>query len=155
MGLKVIQKDITTVTDTPGTILHVCNNKGVMGAGVAKALYTKWPKVREVYMAAEKYELGDIIWANDLEVPDDCFGPDLAVGNMIAQDGYGRDGKQYLDYNALAEALGYAQRYVDGWYGGPIYVPYYMGCGLAGGNWESVMALLETYTPDAIICQLP
>lgn len=155
MSLKIIRKDITTVNDTPGIILHICNNRGMMGAGVAKALYTKWPRVKTEYLAMEKYELGDIGWVNDLEVPDDCFGPDLGVGNMIAQDGYGHDDKQYLSYDALAECLGYAQRFNEGWYDGPIYVPYNMGCGLAGGDWSFVMGMMDTYIPDAIICQLP
>ena len=45
-------------------ILHCCNDQGAMGAGVAKALFDKWPEVRIKYMEAFNKEinnqLGDI-----------------------------------------------------------------------------------------------
>ena len=39
--------DITTITK--GVIMHQVNCQNVMGAGVAKALYTKYPQVKEQF----------------------------------------------------------------------------------------------------------
>jgi len=40
-------KDITTITK--GVIMHQVNCQDVMGSGVAKALYTKYPQVKEEF----------------------------------------------------------------------------------------------------------
>jgi len=36
-----------------------------------------------------------------------------------------------------------------------VYVPYLMGCGLAGGDWGIYSEIIEFYIPDAIIVRLP
>jgi len=36
--------------DSVNIILHCCNSEGIMGAGVAKALYKKWPQVKKQYL---------------------------------------------------------------------------------------------------------
>lgn len=33
----------------------------------------------------------------------------------------------------------------------PVYIPYKIGCGLAGGNWETVCQIIQKTVPDAII----
>ena len=43
----MIKKDITTIEK--GVIMHQVNCQNVMGAGVAKALYTKHPKVKAAF----------------------------------------------------------------------------------------------------------
>ena len=48
-------KDITTITK--GVIMHQVNCKNVMGSGVAKALYTKHPQVKdEFHKLAQTYD---------------------------------------------------------------------------------------------------
>lgn len=139
--LHVVSMDITTVER--GIIAHVCNNKRVMGAGVAKALYTKWPIVRNTYMVCSQ-ELGTCSPA--------VIHDDLIVVNMIAQDGYGRDGKCYLQYHDLRQCLKQVAFWSDR-HGIPVYVPFNMGCGLAGGRWEFVTQILEAEIPDVIVCR--
>jgi hypothetical protein len=36
----------------------------------------------------------------------------------------------------------------------PVYIPYNMGCGLGGGDWEIVSGIIEETLPDAIIVKL-
>ena len=48
-------KDITSITK--GVIMHQVNCQNVMGSGVAKALYTKYPQVKsEFHKLAEIYD---------------------------------------------------------------------------------------------------
>ena len=47
-------KDITSITK--GVIMHQVNCQNVMGSGVAKALYTKYPQVKlEFHKLAQVY----------------------------------------------------------------------------------------------------
>ena len=48
--MKYIVQDITTV-EPPGIIAHGVNCQNIMGSGVAKALFQKWPLVRGVTLA--------------------------------------------------------------------------------------------------------
>jgi len=35
----------------------------------------------------------------------------------------------------------------------PIYIPFGIGCGLGGGDWEEVVKLLEEDATNAVICK--
>ena len=137
--MKVVAGNIIDVRN--GIICHVVNNKGAMGAGVAKALYTKYPEVRSKYLSLQKYELGV---CQPVRISDS-----LVVVNMIAQDGYGRDGRLYLVYDTLSICLNKVRTKYDG----TIYVPFLIGCGLAGGDWAVVSAILDTI-PDLVVVRL-
>lgn len=137
--MQVLIGDITQVRS--GIICHVVNNKGVMGAGVAKALYTKYPDVRSKYLSLQKYELGACQPVR--------INSDLVVVNMIAQDGYGRDRRLYLQYDTLSLCL----NKVRNRYKGTIYVPFLIGCGLAGGDWSVVSEILDTIS-DLVVVRL-
>jgi O-acetyl-ADP-ribose deacetylase (regulator of RNase III) len=152
--MQVITRDITTIES--GIIAHVCNDKGVMGAGVAKALYSKWPVVREEYMRHFRDR-------QYIEIPDSDFlgtvafafvKPDLYVANMVAQHGFGRDGRKYLDDQALEDCLEevFNMQLMSGL---DVYVPYNMGCGLAGGDWSEVSAMLERIFLEVTVCKMP
>ena len=45
--MKIINKDITTLKK--GILLQQVNCQNAMGSGVAKAIYTRWPIVKEEY----------------------------------------------------------------------------------------------------------
>jgi O-acetyl-ADP-ribose deacetylase (regulator of RNase III) len=137
--VKVINGNIIQINE--GIVCHVVNNKGVMGAGVAKALYTKYPEVRSKYLSLQKYELGT---CQPVRITDH-----LVIVNMIAQDGYGRDKRLYLQYDALSLCLNKVRDH----YNGTIYVPFLIGCGLAGGDWAVVSKILDTI-PDLVVVRL-
>jgi O-acetyl-ADP-ribose deacetylase (regulator of RNase III) len=130
-----LTKDVTTLEE-PFILLHIANNKGVMGKGVAAAITTKWPQVKKDYQEFFKLlrsepALGGVVLT---QVSESGY-----VLSLIAQDGYGNDGKRYLDYGALAECIERVSRIVKG-LALPVYAPYGIGCGLAGGSWEVVEA---------------
>jgi hypothetical protein len=76
---------------------------------------------------------------------------------LASQHDYGR-GKQFTNYQAMNVAL---RRLKDFWMDKraegltlPIYIPYKMGCGLAGGRWHIVKEVVNDVFPWAKICKL-
>ena len=69
--------------------------------------------------------------------------PKLDVVNLFGQNGYSR-GERQTNYAALAAALfsffrDCAQKYQDV----TIRLPYGLGCGLAGGDWNTVLDIIS------------
>lgn len=95
--MKLINEDITK--QTTGFILHGTNTRGVMNAGVAKAIRNMWPQVYTQFKknGSGEHLLGtlDIIKINST----------LYVGNGYTQLNYGRDGKQYADIKAVESVI--------------------------------------------------
>lgn len=139
--MKIVQKDILTVTD--GIIGQQVNCQGVMGAGLAWAIQDKWPVVYHRYRHT-KPALGlcDIVFAQ----------ADIYVANLYGQDTVGT-GRRQTNYGALSSALSslrtQTKHMLNYWH---VYLPHGIGCGLGGGDWEIVHELIEFYLPDAIIC---
>jgi O-acetyl-ADP-ribose deacetylase (regulator of RNase III) len=154
--MRTIEMDIRDVDR--GFILHVVNNRGAMGKGVAKALYQKWPEVRRAYVESSKYlqslgELGMKLGAlQPIVVTDSLF-----IMNMVAQDGYGEEPKQYLVYEALERCLKKLETVTGIYKDLDIYIPYRMGAGLAGGDWDVIQEIIGrmSYHNRVIICRLP
>ena len=125
--LRYINKDITTITS--GIILHGVNCQNVMGSGVAKALYTKWPEVKIQYHTLGKLNmlLGLVQVVSVADAP--------WIFNCFTQMFYGRDGK-YASPEAIRQVLhvSCANAHVMGIEA--IYLPR-IGCGLGGLDWDT------------------
>ena len=143
--MNIIDKDILTVDD--GLIVHQVNMKGVMGSGLAKQIASKFPLVYGAYkemLDKHPVQLGDI---QIIPVTDTLF-----VINLFAQERYGNDGELYTDYNALRNAFSSIKQYSDE-EKKKVYIPYKIGCGLGGGDWDIVSNIIDEHLPDAIICK--
>ena len=140
--MKIIEANLLGMTE--GVICHQVNCQGVMGSGIAKQISDKWPEVYDGYMKnCNKEDLSKSLGLISYVQVDD----NLLVANVFGQDRYGTDRRQ-TNYGAVAEAfqrLKYAP--------GPVYVPYLMGCGLAGGDWDVYSEIIEYFIPDAIVCK--
>lgn len=123
-------------------IPHVCNDIAKMGAGVAKVLYSKWPIIKSTY-------LNDPIVLGNTQVI--SVENNTKVFNMIAQHGImtkysdlglpvGNDNRPPIRYAKLVNAMEIIQLYKD--IDAEIHCPKF-GCGLAGGDWRIVSALIE------------
>ncbi len=130
---------------TQKVIVHGCNNRGVMGSGVARQIRARWPNVYEVYSLRHKVfglELGDIVPVATLD--------DKIIVNAITQDGFGRDGQRYVDYAAIERCFETINDRVDAWEVTEVAMPR-IGAGLGGGDWnviESIITRTATnYTP--------
>lgn len=115
-----------------------------MGAGLAKQIATKFPLVKQDYKEAHKK--GEVTLGTTQLV---YITTELYVANLAGQDNYGT-GKLQTDYDALRKCLSKLPTNL------PIYIPYNLGCGLAGGDWKKVLKILESELKkhEWYICQL-
>lgn len=117
-------------------IVHGCNNYGVMGSGVAKQIRDKWPNVYDVYHLKYQVfglELGSII-------PVETIDGKIIV-NAITQDGFGRDGKQYVKYDAIENCFISINDRAPSWEATEIAMPR-IGAGLGGGDWKIIEEII-------------
>lgn len=141
-----VKGDITCVVH--GIVMHQVNCQGVMGAGLALQIRRKWPLVYSDYLdAASKKELqlGEVLYSH--------IDHGLMVASMCGQYDYGRAKNHvYTDYGALRECL----CKVEEWrkvLKARAFIPFGIGCGLAGGNWEYVREMIKEEIPSAIIME--
>ena len=131
---------------------HQVNCMSVMGAGVAKQIKQMYPEVYNAYVQYTK----DYIACNDAPPLGECFTYQTDdethwILNVYGQNQYGTSTRQ-TDYEALKKGLysGICQlqhEFCAGEYPYElqlvIAIPYKIGCGLAGGDWEVVKGILE------------
>ncbi len=148
--MKFVNMDITTVTGR-AVIIHGVNCQRKMGSGVAKALYARWPQIKEEYLSHSRADmhLGKI---SSVQVSETLY-----VINCWTQDKYGFDGAAYASADAIEEALRHALEFCirKGVY--KLYSPK-IGSGLGGLDWKTqvlpIFEKAEGEFPDVeiIIC---
>jgi O-acetyl-ADP-ribose deacetylase (regulator of RNase III) len=122
-------------------ILHGCNAQGVMGSGVAKLIKEKWPSAYLAYKASEQHggmKLGVVTYATQED--------GKVIINGITQEFYGRDGKRYVDYDAVREviqAVNWLIYKTEGKNAGTIIAMPKIGAGLGGGDWDIISEIIE------------
>lgn len=120
---------------------HQVNCKGVMGAGIALQLRRKYSGLFDhyiEYLATTPRPLGTVSLYVEQGKP--------IVANLYGQYGYGRYGV-HTDYDALGSALWELSRIAD-IHGMSVALPYGIGCGLAGGDWNIVLPMIEDIFQD-------
>lgn len=140
---------------------HCVNTHGVMGSGIASKLKTKYPVLFDRYKRHCNgiQRRSDLLGSNycttvhrdGMREQDDefCTNKDNWSGyiiNMFAQLDFGTKTRQ-VNYGALASCLSdFAEsRYAQG---KRIGFPHGVCCGLAGGNWDIVLEMIEFYFKD-------
>lgn len=157
--IREIEGSILTNIQPFSVIMHQCNAKGWMGAGIAKEIAKKWPKAYDEY---RKY----CAWFKDgheHEILGTFVGvkvkQDLIICNAIAQTTVSKS-KQMTDYNAwetICSKIERQTRYINTkspqkW---SIHIPYKIGCGLGGGDWEVMSEIFYKYfneSPVELVC---
>lgn len=136
----VIEKDIC-LADKGEVIIQQVNCQNKMGSGVAKAIYTKYPEVKEKYRE----------FCNGVE-PDDllgkfqqvkCLTDSRVVINMFSQLNYGRDGKRYTSYRAMRRALVDIAKMYEG-ADVTFAIPYGIGANLGGGDFSEITEIINS-----------
>ena len=124
---------------------HQTNCLGVMGAGIAKQIKARWPDVfRQYYDYCKSftnahYLLGkcQVIDTDDGKYVANLFG-EYSFCESIAP--YEEGGKpRHTDYDALKECLHRLHTWMVLNDKETCGLPYKIGCGLAGGNWDDVV----------------
>ena len=138
-----------------GIIAHQVNCQGAFGAGLAKAIATKYPSAKSDYLrfveahrtSGKKPEslLGTIL----ASVPQE--NKNLIIIHMFAQLYYGnakQTNKVYTHYGAFADCMTKIRSSYPDY---TIHLPYLIGCGLAGGDWNIVSDILRQHS-DHVLC---
>lgn len=144
--MKIISGNILDINS--GIVMQQVNCQNVMGSGVAKALYQKYPIIKEAF-----HKL-----SHDRE-PEDLLGciqkikinDHLTMVNSFTQLNYGRSNFKYTDEELLIENI----IVLDYWsmiFKQTAYVPYGIGCGLANGDWTVIQKALEE--TDIVVVKL-
>lgn len=113
-------------------IVHGCNSRGTMGAGVAKLIRQKYPKAYQDYIDVYNNNgliLGDFYCS---EQPDG-----KVIINAITQENYGTDRVQ-VSYWAIANVF----RNLNLCGIKKLALPK-IGAGLAGGDWDVISAIIS------------
>lgn len=121
-------------------ICHQVNCRGAMGAGIAKQIKEKFPTVYSYYKRRCDRSIAENLLGTVDIIPYQLY-PCKSIANLYAQLNYGGDTNN-TDYEALRECLESVSEY-SRLYGGKIGIPYGIGCGLAGGNWDIVYAIIK------------
>lgn len=145
----MIEQKIGNIVDevTAGIIIHQVNAQGYMNSGVAKAIRSKYPVVWDDYHAAVKPLQSD---AEQLKLMGKIIKSqvtdDLTIISIVGQQFCGRDNLRYTSYDALDDGLSALNNMLitDS---SEIHFPL-IGCGLGGGHWSVVSALIETNLPS-------
>ena len=152
----VIYKKGNLLESNCDIICHQTNCKRSMGKGIAWQIRQKWPKVYDDYCfyidrmynsgAASKSSdlLGMISWT---ELEDNKY-----VMNFFSQDKYYPIGRRHTDYKAFTKCCNALKKFIlehdlDK-SNITIGFPYKIGCGLAGGSWNVVSAIIEREFED-------
>ena len=144
--MNIIHEDLLNITN--GIICHQVNCKGVMGAGLALSIKTKYPIVYEKYKAiANKEMIGN---CHIVKISKNFY-----IANLFGQKLYGNEkGIIYTDYKAFESAIEKLAKFaeIDNL---EVYFPYGIGSGLGKGNISKINFIISKYLPTAILCIKP
>ena len=146
--MRIITGNLLDITE--GTIAHQTNCIGLAGPVLARSIAIKYPEWEAVYKAVcRRYTVDKLIGQLHLY----HATPTLTIASLFAQKvpGIGL----MTDYGALEQALNQLQFNMKSSPTNPIYLPYGVGCGNAGGDWGTVQQLIKVNCPDAILVKLP
>lgn len=137
--MSIVFKNGDMFTSNATYLCHQVNCMGRMGSGIAKTVREKFPNVYAEYIRL----------CNSKDItPNSLLGTTQFVkcgvkiiANLFSQRDYGYDGKQYTNYDAFRRCLRYIQANAPA--GSSIAFPYKIGCGLGGGKWEIILAIIE------------
>lgn len=124
-------------------IVHGCNAQGVMGSGVALAVKTKWPGAYSVYRD-HVFKVGpghpDLLGQ---VVPYFDDQNSVIIANAITQLSFGKDGRRYVDYQAVQTAFNTVVEIASN-HSKNVGVHYpLIGAGLGGGDWSIISDIIE------------
>lgn len=114
-------------------ICHQVNTYGVMGAGIAAEVKDRFPEVFTEYNAFCAVNEQDKLLGDVLLSP--IFGGFIA--NCFSQHGMN------THYEAFDHCMQMVKEFSEEHDNAKIAIPYKMGCGIAGGNWETVEQIIH------------
>ena len=146
MGIKmIVVKEGNIFNGNEKIICHQTNCLGIMGGGIALQVRNRYPEVYKKYselcsLYKDRTErlMGNVqfVETNDGKIIANCFGQN-GIGNGVQTD--------YNDlYECLKSVKTYAEEHLV-----TVSIPYNIGCGLAGGDWNIVSSMIEEIFGDS------
>lgn len=138
--IEYVKGDATAPAgDGKRIICHVCNDVGGWGRGFVVAISQRWSQPESEYRAW--YESGDGFTLGAVRLVQ--VESELWVANMIAQrDVRAIDGVPPIRYDALRACLTDVAQQAQQ-LAASVHMPR-IGCGLAGGSWSEVEAIVQS-----------
>ena len=136
--MKLAQGDLLQMgkNNEVDIIVHGCNCFNTMGSGIAAQIRTQFP---DAQLADDETVRGD---AGKLGTYTIGMHGRLTIINAYTQFGVSRDGEDVFEYNAFQRVLDkLAHRFGKWRFGFPM-----IGMGLAGGNPERILAMLDDFS---------
>lgn len=131
--IKIVKGDLLTAN---GIIAHGVNCVGGFGSGVAGQIARQFPIVREFYLHKHNnggWKLGEIQVVT--------IAPDLMIVNCATQEKFLPRDTVHCDYTAIGTVM-HNLKHLSNVTGMKINLPK-IGCGLAGGDWNKVSAIID------------
>lgn len=122
-------------------ICHQVNCRGKMGSGVAKQVRERYPNVYASYQ-----EMCESFGSALMGKAQFVKSGNKTIINLFAQNEYGYDGQKYTDYLALINGFQMISANIPD--DETIAMPYKIGCGLGGGDWDMVFRIINSSFPD-------
>ncbi len=161
MNVETIEGNLLDFPNDINVIAHSCNTRNIMGAGIAKQIKDRYPQAYEADWKAFNHEYDQngqyVHWLGKFskaELDDRKY-----IYNMYTQASVGM-GRQ-VHYEKFWQALkrveqdlyemNVAKHEYDGSPPPIIGLPYGISCGLAGGNWGIIKAMIEDIFLDSAI----
>lgn len=151
--IKIIEGDI--LRSKKDIIVQQVNCKGLMGAGLAKSIMQRYDNVRKEYQQFHKKQRK--LFAKDEDLLGMVNYVDVYDGKIIANV-FGQldirkdreDETVYTVEEALLRGIEDVRDLAER-QGFSIAIPTYIGCGLAGGDWEVIKPLIDTLFEDGAV----
>lgn len=138
MSIRIKNGDILNCTED--IIVHQVNVAGVMGGGIALQLAKKYEKLEETY--AEFCELYD----NDYNKLKGKVFKVMLKGKFI-MNMFSQKSNFNTDYDAMKIGLNEIKEYAKS-YNLSIAIPYGIGCGIANGDWNTILEIIDRAFKD-------
>lgn len=148
--IKIEKGNILDATED--IIVQQVNCKGVMGAGLAKAILNKYPNVKKEYQSFRNFNLNKGLTDKDLLglVNYVRVSDGKVIANVFGQINIKKnrfDKTVYTKTEALARGLTEVKE-LSKQLNKSVAIPYGMGCGLAGGDWNIISELIDSIFSD-------
>lgn len=135
--MNIIEENLDLLKSDTDLIAHQVNCLGVMGAGVAAQIKAKYPEVYKsykdqciTYEFSQDYLLGRCFIFNKVA---NLFGQNEPTIQWRA-----------TDYEAIYESLESLRDQMIETGKTSVSFPYKMSCGLAGGDWDVILAMIKS-----------
>jgi O-acetyl-ADP-ribose deacetylase (regulator of RNase III) len=139
--IEEIRGDLLDFPEGITVIMHQANCRHTMGAGIAKQIKDRYPTAYKADRSTVygNQKMGTFSYSF---IGKNC---QRVIFNLYGQDGFGRTIRS-TNYEALYLAIDNAFKMIKRFslYHYKVGIPKFMGCGLAGGDWRIVRAMVES-----------